>query len=288
MANLFLPILFIVAAIIALFESIDAPNPTAAVVMAAVFGLIGVGGLLGDRTTDAEPNPGFVPETSRASSPNSASGHSEGDSRSVSTGSPYRAVEQLLVDWKVEDLEAMGMLRADARVRASELVDGAIERAQSTGRYDAGPLGEWVLAQSEGNLAEYIQEAFKEGVTESDILRWWDMDEVERQLVAIEDDVAHLAVYIEALEETGSGDGAAQIAWQTHPYYDYSAGATVQPNAKDQLLPVELKGRVNKWMESYFESFSENRPHPLLGYSAPEGHATMNAWLRESIQKDLL
>ena len=258
-------ILFILAAFGALYGITDGLNPVAGVLMAGVFGLIGLNGLRG------------------SGQPVQAQSTFQGGTQTM-----YSELESALIDQNTQLNRAMGMSSVEAAQSAKGQIDAAIEKARATGRYGLGPLGDWAISQSSGELASYLDRARAAGVTDSDIRVWWDLDEVERQAVILNDETAHMATFLSALDEAGDPAQAGDYCWQVHPYYDYREGAAVDDGLLDQLLPVELKDRVNRWMESYSDGFTAHKGHPIRGHSLPEGHLTMNSWIREMVRKDLL
>jgi len=160
-----------------------------------------------------------------------------------------RRVEQQLLESAEAQCRAMGVSPSDARTSASELLQRGISLAKASGRYGAGNLGSAMLNERSGFWFDYFNEVRQtDGVMDDDIRLWWDLDEVERQMVGIGDEVAQGACFLGALREGLSAADAGARVRATLPMYGVPEHMNSSFDGR-RLLPFELKNRVMRWLE---------------------------------------
>lgn len=145
--------------------------------------------------------------------------------------------------------EAMGMSPDEAREAFGALVENAKEasRSKHLGDVDATRLTN--LAQTDPNIRMQIDWRTKEGVREEDFQWWWNMPDLERQILLQVDDT-HRIGYYEALRRSGvPKDEALQRVRSTSALYVEFLGENEDPNDVHGPLPVELRARVIQFIE---------------------------------------
>lgn len=180
-----------------------------------------------------------------------------------------RAFDKELVQQKRAQLRAAGLTYFEARSMAREQISSAIETAKARGRYDRGPLGEWVLSQPQfAPYFESIRARYR--VTDEDIRAWWDLDEVERIVAASDDELSKIEAALSAMNKGLTPAQAGEETWRLFPYYVYEFGTQESSNARDELLPVELKPRIVDYVVSR--------------RSVKHDFPTFNAWVRHALE----
>lgn len=190
----------------------------------------------------------------------------------------YRPIEQRMIDDKARMLAGMGMSLAEARATAVAEMDRAIAVAKERGRYGCGPLGDWMLGNPD--YSAYFAWAYEHyAVRPEDVHVWWDMDEVERAMAEIDDEMARMGVFLSARRKGLTPEAAGAKLWEILPYFDFDFGRQSESKDLSQLLPAELKPRV----VSYVEQCMRRRTPP-----ATDGFATFNDWVRFAISQGIL
>ncbi len=138
-----------------------------------------------------------------------------------------------------------------ARGEVAQWINEAKREAQHDGDAalprDYGEIllaGEGTDPQIQARLA--IKRA--EGVTDTDIRWWWNLNYIERRLMLKIDNLSRMAIFIQELETGRTPEDATRHIWKYFPNYgnenEVSAG-----EGNDRPIPYELKDRVNTWLE---------------------------------------
>lgn len=187
-----------------------------------------------------------------------------------------RRVEQQLLESAEAQCRAMGVSPSDARTSASELLQRGIALAKASRRYGAGPLGVAMLNERSGFWFDYFNEIREtDGVTDDDIRLWWNLDEVERQMVGIGDEVAQLACCISAKRQGLTDADAGAKVRATFPMYGVPEHMNSSFDGR-RLLPFELKDRVMRWLERH----SAGLAPPRMPWDEYE---MFNDWVRHTV-----
>lgn len=197
-------------------------------------------------------------------------------------GMGFNSAEKVLYKQHVKALTIIGMRRRDARQVTKQLLKQAIAESKATGFYGLGPVGAFKLQDYRTNpkRAEYWEALQGEGVTEEDVLVWWDLSEVERWLIRLDDRRDHLAAFEKRLSLGDIGEEAARFIWRTYPVFGVCTKPPAFPDDDTSVpLPEELKNRVLSWTENaqMAGQFEELKAEAA---SFP----TMNAYIRQLIR----
>ena len=123
-----------------------------------------------------------------------------------------------------------------------------------------------------------------EGVRDNDIRWWWNLNDVERKMMLKVDEFHKLALYMEARESGKSERDAGKIIWGAHPIYTEADPNTkpekipLDSKREDYPLPIELKDRINRYIEKRAEDDPEKIKQDIKGFS------TFNAFIRKKIK----
>ena len=145
--------------------------------------------------------------------------------------------------------EAMGMSSHEAR----ETFDAHFEKAKAASKdkqlanVDAEALAK--LAETSPGMRKQFDWKIEEGVTEKDFQWWWNMPDLERQLL-LQEDFMQQAGYYEALRQKGVEQAEAmQHVKVAHPDHAEFLSPTQDRTDVHGPLPVELKMRVVQFIE---------------------------------------
>lgn len=202
----------------------------------------------------------------------------------------YNEVEKQLLEYYTQLFTAMGV--PDAPKTAREILDRAIENSKKQGTYDLPPnMGDIILGRANpkdiksekmaGYIRKYLPAKRKDGVKDEDILWWWNLYDVERSIMLVVDEFYRMVSFIEALEETGNDKEAIKRVWKYHPSYTIGDPKDERiviegHTEKDLPLPIELKNRVNIYIERMSQS-------PDVYKKAIEESSSFNALVRREI-----
>lgn len=200
-------------------------------------------------------------------------------------GNNYNKIERGLLEHYSHMFTMMGM--PNAQKTAREMLDKAIKESKADySYYLPSNFGSIILKEEQGDekqeqLAEIIRKSVDkkrvEGVKDTDIRWWWNLNEIERRMMLAVDDIARMALFIKSVQEDGLSDKqAAEKVRKFHPMYG-DPEDTTHAKGDDKPLPVELKDRVNKWIEKM-----QNNPSQFK--SKVESSSTLNALIRSEIK----
>lgn len=88
-----------------------------------------------------------------------------------------------------------------------------------------------------------------EGAMAEDIRCWWNLPRATRHAVLEDDETARMALFMHVMEETGTAEVAGQRVFKMHPRYGDPQDTTAA-SGEDRPLPIVLKDRVNRYIES--------------------------------------
>ena len=205
--------------------------------------------------------------------------------------SKYNKIEKELLETYSQTFSSIGM--PDPKKSARESLDKAIEDSKKQRTYDLPPnMGDIILGKAiaEDKKAEkisaYMQKHLsakrKDGVKDEDILWCWNLYDVERFLMLTVDEFHRMVLFIEVLKETDSADEAGKQVWKFHPSYTMGDPKNEKPSIKghtekDLPLPIELKDRVNIYIEKMNQNPSKIKKDIELSSS-------FNALVRKEIK----
>lgn len=205
----------------------------------------------------------------------------------------YNEVEKQLLGHYVQFFTAMGLL--DAKKTAKDMLDKAIEKSKKEGTYYLPRnFGNIILGteKAEQQDIEKMAEMFRSilpqkranGVKDTDIRWWWNLNDVERYMMLSVDEFHRVALFIKRIEDGDTPDDAGKTVWKVHPIYTYGDPTQKPQKApsgiteEDYPIPVELKDRVNIYIEKRAKDDPEKYKKEI------ENSSTFNALLRRAIE----
>jgi len=141
------------------------------------------------------------------------------------------------------------------------------------------------------NIRKKLPKILKEGVREEDFKWWWNLNDVERNMMIIDDDISKYQAYCFEIEksnklmEENPTEAAAKKVRKSFPIYGNPYGKpddTTQETGDDRPLAIELKNRIN----IYIEKRSKENPEQLR--RDLEQSSTFNALIRKEIRAGVL
>ena len=186
----------------------------------------------------------------------------------------------------------------DAKETAKRLLDRAIEKSKKEGTYNLPPnFGSIILKEqkTEDSVVEKFAEGIQntlpskrtEGVKDENIKWWWNLNDVERNIMLAIDEMNRMALFINEIENSSesskekAAEKAAKKVWKFHPTYGDPTNKTSLPSwvkEEDLPLPFELKDRINIYIEKRAKSDPEKYKKDI------ESSSTFNALIRREIR----
>jgi len=159
------------------------------------------------------------------------------------------------------------------------MLNKCIKESRKEGTYNLPQnAGEIILEKEKTD--EKTQESFKkkrsESVKDEDIRWWWNLNDIERRMMLKIDEMNRVALFMDRLEKGSTFEEAAKECRKVHPYYGKPEDTT-HARRDDAPLPIELKDRINIYIESMI-SKSEEMKQKI------EPHSSFNAFIREEIK----
>lgn len=175
----------------------------------------------------------------------------------------------------------MGMSLGEAREAFEHLIAEAKKNSieKKLGDVDAHKL--YSMAQTNDNVRWQLDWKAQQGVREEDFAWWWNMPDLERQVLLVSDTNNRNARYI-ALRESGvSAEDAAADITTTIPILHEFLAKSQDHTSIHCPLPVELKARVVQFTE---REMSEDPSGEQLGEKVLQA-GSFNAVIRNGIRE---
>lgn len=205
----------------------------------------------------------------------------------------YNQIEKQLLESYTQIFVKIGF--PNARKMIKDILDKAIEESKSARTYYLpNNFGDIILGitKAEQPNIEKVAEIFRkvlptkraEGVTDEDIRWWWNLNDVERQMMLKIDELHKLVFFKEACESGKSDQEAGKMMWEAHPMYTDGDPSVkperipFEPRREDYRLPVELKDRINHYIEKRNKEDPEGIRKELKNFS------TFNDFIRKEIK----
>jgi len=213
--------------------------------------------------------------------------------------SSYNTIEKELLDLYSRNFSMMGI--PNAKKTARDILDKSIGDSKNSRTYILpSNFGNIILREdtAEESRIEKVAAIFRrvlpqkraEGVRDEDIRWWWNLNDVERYMMLNVDNMHKMALFIEKMtkskykDKEKAGDEAGRTVWEAHPVYTNGDPNIKPKNApsgikrEDFPLPIELKDRVNRYIENRAIDDPEKIKQELKGF------LTFNAFIRKEIK----
>lgn len=199
--------------------------------------------------------------------------------------SKYNEIEKGLLEQYSQIFQTMGY--PNPRKTVKVILDKAIRESKKAGHYDIpANMGDMLIGKQDAGVFQDAIEKFKqnldkkrkEGVTDEDIQWWFNLNDVERRMMVAVDDIAKLALFTNCREEGLNEKEATKEVRKYHPIYG-DPSDTTHTKGKDRPLPVELKDRINIYIEKKTTTDQKEYKKEI------EESSTFNALIRMEIKK---
>ena len=176
---------------------------------------------------------------------------------------------------------AMGMSASEAWDSFKALLDRAEAMSAEKGIANLDARGLVALAERKPGVQAELEWRISEGVTEEDFRWWWDMPDVERQIIMAVDEMQIIGYY-EAVRKSGvNKEEAAESVKRAHVRFtEFTQLNDFDPRPEHRCLPVELKQRVIKYIERQMKA----DPSGQLLRKRVHAAGSANANIREEIR----
>jgi len=192
--------------------------------------------------------------------------------------SKYSEIERGLLETYSKIFSDMGLPNEEKM--AKDILNQSINESKKENCYNLPiNLGD-VLLQKEkdsGKENENFEKKRKEGVKDEDIKWWFNLNDIERRMMAKVDDMNCLAMFINEIENGKSENEAAAIVRKYHPKYGNPEDDSFT-KSDDRPIPYELKDRVNIYIEKRFKNDPEKYKKDI------DSSSTFNALVRKEIK----
>lgn len=193
----------------------------------------------------------------------------------------YKKSERVLLTLYTQiKKESLGFNDSEARKMAQEMLDCAISSSKEAGTYDLpSNFGDIIVNNTKTNdpfitkLAEEIRIKMSilkmDGVTDEDIRFWWNLSDVERFLVKEDDNRSKMLNFIINIKNSSepskelAAEKAAKKVKKLFPVYEDTSDQ-VEPQDDNRPLPIELKNRINNYIEKRLRIDSEKYREELF------------------------
>lgn len=188
-------------------------------------------------------------------------------------------LENQLVDmYATMKSSVLGLSKGEGQKMAMQMLISAKAKVKQYG-FDKLPqnFGDTIL-QKEKEDPKFMNMHVKrnDGVQDADIKWFWNMHPLERCMLEIDDETARLTAYMHHSESGMSGENAGKEVRKFHPMFG-TPEDTQHTQGDDRPLPVELKDRINKWLE-------KNTTDPQAFKDRLSRYSTMNSFVRAEIK----
>ena len=186
-------------------------------------------------------------------------------------------IEKVLEDFYYQKYQPFGKNRKNIRT----LISQAARKIKEDGK-DKLPhnYGNFILEQANNSNETYkiiVDKAINGGANYDDILLWWNLHEIERRMIAWEDNNFRLMSFISLKDEKRmSDDEALKKLRHSFPLYGDPTDES-NMNGDDRPLPNELHDRINKIAMGFQK---DSVQESLSKYSS------MNAYLRAQLKDE--
>jgi polyhydroxyalkanoate synthesis regulator phasin len=177
-----------------------------------------------------------------------------------------------------------GMSQSEARNMVRDMIQQVKEEAEKEGTSKVPPNFGDILIDSENKeqqIGTMLRKRRKEGVRDEDIRWWWNMHDLERRLLAKDDEVSRLASFIHHQQEGKSSEQAADLVKKYFPIFGDPDDISTS-SGDDRPLLYELKDRINIYIQHRATNDSDNYKSDI------ESSSSFNALVRREIRNGRL
>lgn len=201
----------------------------------------------------------------------------------------YNNIEKILLHQYTHMIgKMMNIPMIEAKKIATGLIDKAIDESKKEGTYYLPPnFGDIILGDVKNNepfikkIIENIRKTLPnkkyEGVNDEDIRWWWNLNDVERQIMLDFDEISRFSHFEAKLELNNDEKQAINSVRKFFPIFGNPEDNTYT-TGEDTPLPIELKDRINIYIEKRRMDSSEKFKIDI------EQSSSFNALIRKEIK----
>lgn len=157
-------------------------------------------------------------------------------------------IEALLFRTYVQSWAQSGMPLRQAKAMTRQMLNEARRKAKAMGTLHWHNLAELYLenARTDPETNSSLAAKRADGVTDDDIRWWWNLYELERRMMILQDQITKMAAFDKYIDEGMSSIDAGVEARMAFPIYGDPCDTSVIKE-EHRPLPIELKDRINLW-----------------------------------------
>ena len=192
------------------------------------------------------------------------------------------AVEKRLIETYAVGLQPRA--GRDARKVAKQMVEMARRQAEAEGTLDPENAYEAYMRSCEADpvAARRLKVKREDGVTDEDLAWWWGLHDLDRRMMLLDDDASRVAFCLAKRNDGLEEEEAIAELRTVMPIYGDPTD-TEHTTDDDRPLPVELKDRVNSWVEREASMRGRWKFRVFV-----DRFSSMNALIRSRIRKGYL
>lgn len=194
-------------------------------------------------------------------------------------GNKENDLENQLVDmYATMKSSVLGLSKGEGQKMAKQMLISAKEKVRQYG-FDKLPqsFGDIILQkEKEDPKVMNMHVKRKDGVQDADIKWFWNMHPLERCMLEVDDEVTRLTAYTHYSQSGMSDENAGKEVRKFFPIFGNSEN-TQHTAGDDRPLPVELKNRINKWIQ-------QKTLNAQMFKDQLSCFTTMNAYIRSEIR----
>jgi polyhydroxyalkanoate synthesis regulator phasin len=192
---------------------------------------------------------------------------------------PSSDIEKQLEAVYVPMIQMKGMTLTEAKSIFSDMIKKIKEESLKEGSSKLPQnFGDLMLENESTNphFKSMLTRKRRENVRDEDIRWWWNMHDLERRMMAADDEFHSLAIFIKLQKDGLSAEEAGKIVKKDRLIYG-DPDNTSASTGDDRPLPFELKDRINIYIQERFQTDPEKLKNEIAESSS------FNALIRKEI-----
>jgi hypothetical protein len=189
------------------------------------------------------------------------------------------SVEKHLEELTVPMFQMMGESFSQATASFAKLLNEVEDAARKEGTENLPEnYGDILLTKEpcDDRFKAVLATRRREGVTDGDIKSWWNQPDLARRMSLKMDEIPRGAMFISCMRQGKSPDQAGKEVFRFFARYGDPADTSLA-SREDRPLPIELRDRINSYLEQW-----RGKPEQLreeLSHSS-----SLNAWIRNRLK----
>jgi len=180
--------------------------------------------------------------------------------------------------------ERMNIPYSKAKKFVKSIIKKLKQEAQKDGTYYLpSDYGDQLLERekTDEKIKAMLSDVRKEGANDDDIRKYWNLHELERRIVVMDNNEIRTASFLIYFEESGSEEKALNKVRKNFPIYG-DPKDTTNTTGDDRTLPDELRDRINIYLNKLSLKDADTFKEKIEKFSS------FNAFIRNEIRNGKL